>query len=455
MPKTLKVVAATGNLSAGFKEETLSRAAEGAAVIGCDAGSTDSGPYYLGSGQPRGPREGVKRNLRLILREALKAGIPAIIGTAGFAGARPHLEWLLTIVRELGAENAWHFKLGSSNSEVDKQKLVQALRADKISPLDPAPAFNEQTITSAERFVAMMGVEPIQRAFKAGSQVIICGRCSDIAIYAALPMLRGVPASVAFHAAKILECGAACVVQRFYPDSMSAELDSDGFIVEPPNPAMRCTPQSVAAHTLYENADPYRLVEPGGVLETSSAVYSPVSDRAVRVTGSRFIPSPTYTVRLEGASLVGYRSVAFAGIRDPLVLKQLDSFLTGLRAVVESKVQESLSLQPSQYTLNWRVYGRNGTMGQLEPEIHSHVHEVGLVIDVVASNQTLAAGILGIAAHTGLHHPVPEQEGMISNFAYPFSPPGIDVGPVYEFCVNHVWSLDDPCSPFEMTIEQL
>ena len=94
-------------------------------------------------------------------------------------------------------------------------------------------------------------------------------------------------------------------------------------------------------------------------------------------------------------------------------------------------------------------------MGQLEPEKHSHAHEVGLVIDVVASNQTLAAGILGIAAHTGLHHPVPEQQGMISNFAYPFSPPGIDVGPVYEFCVNHVWTLDDPCSPFEMTIEQL
>ena len=32
---------------------------------------------------------------------------------------------------------------------------------------------------------------------------------------------------------------------------------------------MRCTPQSVAAHTLYENADPYTLVESGGVLDTT------------------------------------------------------------------------------------------------------------------------------------------------------------------------------------------
>src|SRR5258708_17717615 len=43
--------------------------------VGCDAGSTDSGPYYLGSGNPRGPRQGVKRNLGLILRETLRAGI--------------------------------------------------------------------------------------------------------------------------------------------------------------------------------------------------------------------------------------------------------------------------------------------------------------------------------------------------------------------------------------------
>src|SRR6476646_3929455 len=81
MPKTkMKAVAATGNLSTGFREESLVRAmAQGANFVGCDAGTTDSGPYYLGSGKPRGPRDGVKRNLQLILREALKAGIPVIV----------------------------------------------------------------------------------------------------------------------------------------------------------------------------------------------------------------------------------------------------------------------------------------------------------------------------------------------------------------------------------------
>jgi hypothetical protein len=82
-------------------------------------------------------------------------------------------------------------------------------------------------------------------------------------------------------------------------------------------------------------------------------------------------------------------------------------------------------------------------------------HEVGLIIDVVAPTQSLAADILPIVWHTGLHHPIPEHEGLISSLAFPFSPPGADMGPVYRFCANHVWHLDDPCEPFRMTVENL
>ena len=132
MPRELhmRAVAASGNLSSGFQVESLRRAVRnGADFIGCDAGSTDSGPYYLGSGQARGPREGVKRNTERILHEALAAGIPVIIGSAGYAGGRPHLHWLLEIVREVAKENHWHFKLASIDSEVDKEALIAALAA--------------------------------------------------------------------------------------------------------------------------------------------------------------------------------------------------------------------------------------------------------------------------------------------------------------------------------------
>jgi len=454
--KKIRAIAATGNLSTGFREETLVRAVQqGAHFIGCDAGTTDSGPYYLGSGNPRGPREGTKRNLRLMIREALNARIPVIIGSAGHAGGTPHLNWTLEIVRELARENAWHFTLAAIDSEVPKEHLVKALLAGRIAPLCPAPELQETSIRQAERFVAMMGIEPIQSALNAGAQVVVAGRCSDVAIYAALPVLEGIPKHVAFHAGKILECGSAAVAQRFYSDCMAAELDQDGFTVEPPNPTFRCTPQSVAAHTLYENADPYHLVESGGVVDTTAAKYEATSDRAVRVSGARFIPSEKYTVKIEGAALAGYRSIVVAGIRDPLVLRQLEPFLSSLRTVVERKIEDSLKLSRDAYTLQFRIYGSNGSLGRAEPSPEVEGHEVGLIIDVVAPSQSLAADILPIVWHTGLHHPIPEQQGLISNLAFPFSPPGADMGPVYRFCANHVWQLDDPCKPFHMAIEHL
>jgi hypothetical protein len=454
--KKIKAVAATGNLSSGFREETLVRAVEqGAHFIGCDAGTTDSGPYYLGSGNVRGPREGTKHNMRIMIQEGLKAGIPIIVGSAGHAGGRPHLDWTLEIVRELASENQWHFRLAAIDSEISKDTLCTALGDGRITPLSPAPEFSAKSIRQAQRFVAMMGIEPIQAALSAGAQVIIAGRCSDVAIFAALPVLQGIPKQVAFHAGKILECGSAAVAQRYYPDCMAAELDQDGFIMEPPNPAFRCTPQSVAAHTLYENADPYRLVESGGTVETTEARYEAISDRAVRVTGGKFIPAEKYTVKIEGAALAGYRSIVVAGIRDPLVLRQLDTFLESLRAVLEKKIADSLKLTLEDYTLQFRVYGANGVMGGLEPCARIEGHEVGLIFDVVAASQGLAADILPIVWHTGLHHPIPEYEGLISSLAFPFSPPGVDMGPVYRFCANHVWHLDDPCAPFRTTFENL
>ena len=454
--KKIRAIAATGNLSTGFREESLIRAVrQGADFVGCDAGSTDSGPYHLGSGKPRGPREGIKRNLHIMLREALAAGIPVIIGSAGMAGGRPHLQWTVDIVRELAREHQWHFLLAQIDSELGKDDLVDALKKGNIRPLAPAPPLNERVIRNAERFVAMMGIEPIQCALKKGAQVVIAGRCSDVAIYAALPMLNGIPSAVAFHAGKILECGAASTAQRLYPDCMAIEMDGDGFTVEPPNPELRCTPQSVIAHTLYENANPYHLVESGGSLDTSHARYEALSDRAVRVTGSQFIAADKYTVRLEGAALVGYRSIVIAGIRDPLLIGQLDSFLSSLRTVVERKVQETLKLKSDEYDFQFRVYGRNGSLGQLEPCNEIPGHEIGLVIDVVARSQQQAAELALVLSHTGLHHPIPEWQGLISNFAFPFSPPVIDIGPVYQFCINHVWELENPCGPFKMSFESL
>lgn len=451
----VKAVAANGQLGTGFLEQSLADAVEGADFIGCDAGSTDPGPYFLGSGEAQASDRAIARDLALIIEHALERNIPALIGSAGTAGGRPHLDRTARIVRELAAERGWRFPLALVDSEHDPATVADLFRRGALRPLRPAPDLDVAGILGAERFVAMLGPEAFQEALGRGAQVVLAGRSSDTSIFAAQPMLAGIPPAVAYHAAKTLECGAAAVVERLHPDTMMATMDPDGFTVEPPNPAMRCTPQSVASHTLYENSDPFLLVEPHGQLDTTHARYEATNDRAVRVTGSRFSAADGYSVRLEGARRSGYRTVIVAGIRDPLVIRQLDSFVDATTIVIRKKVGESLGLPDDAYQLGWRVYGRDGTMGALEPTPRTTGHEVGVVIDIVAADQDQAAAVASIAWHTALHQPIPEYSGLVSHLAFPFSPPAIDVGPVFEFCINHVWEVDDPRRTYSLQIEDV
>jgi hypothetical protein len=445
-------LAATGMLGTGFSEDSLERAmAARPDFIGCDAGSADPGPFYLGSGLSQASRAAVKRDLRLILRAARAAKIPALIGSAGTAGGEPHLAFTREILEEVAREEGLSFKLAVIHAELDRLYLKEKLRRGRIRPLYPALPLDEETLDRAVRVVAQMGAEPFMAALAAGAEVVLAGRASDTAIFAALPLLRGLPPGPVWHAAKILECGAAAVEQRLYPDCLMAWVDGEGFVVEPPNPRMRCTPASVAAHTLYENPDPFRLYEPSGMLDTSGARYLAVSDRAVRVTGSRFVPAEVYTVRLEGAEYVGHRYVVVAGIRDPVVLRRLDGFLEGLRATVARKVRDSLGLEAGRdYRLLFRVYGRDGTMGPLEPAGRLEGHEAALMVEVIGRTAEEARAVINVAWHTGLHHPVPEWRGLTSNWAFPFSPPEMDAGPAYRFCLNHLLELEHPLEPFRI-----
>jgi hypothetical protein len=236
---------------------------------------------------------------------------------------------------------------------------------------------------------------------------------------------------------------------------MAATLDSDGFIIEPPNPELACTPQSVAAHTFYETSNPHEFLEPNGTVFTKGCRYESEGERGVRVTGSRFRPTDSYTVKLEGTTVAGYRSVVIAGgVRDPVVLRQLDHFLADVDASVKRRVSSSLGLQASDYSLRHMAYGRDGTLGSSEPTPLIG-HEVGLVYDVIASSQAAAHAIGNLVWHTGAHHPIPEFSGTVNHFAMPFSPPVIDAGPVYEFCFNHVLHLEEPSAPFRIAMSDL
>ena len=232
------------------------------------------------------------------------------------------------------------------------------------------------------------------------------------------------------------------------PDAILVTFGADHFDVEALDPEVRCTPQSVAAHALYENADPYRLVESSGTLDLTEAHYEGLDDRRVRVRGSRFEPADVYTIKLEGAELVGYQSIVIGSVRDPYIIRQIDDWAERLRLKLKGRVADVFGDKPANYVFNIRVYGRDGTMGPLEPVRESGAHELCIVMEVTAPTQEIATSIVSMARHQALHLPIPEWSGLITGLACPYSPAYVERGPVYRFCVNHVLVPDDPCEMF-------
>jgi hypothetical protein len=447
----IRILSPTGVCGSGFVEASFEKAlALKPHFIGCDAGSTDPGPSHLGTGEAAFPRSAVKRDLRLMLIGARRINVPLIIGSAGTAGGDVHVEWFCGIVKEIAAEESLDFKLAVIHAEQSKEYLRKRLREGRIKPLQPAPPFDERVIDRSACIVGMMGAEPYMRALEDGAQVIVAGRASDCAIFAALPVMRGIPEGVAWHAAKILECGAAAVVNRRTPDCMFAWLRSDHFIVQAPDETLRCTPQSIASHSLYENADPYRLVESSGTLDLTDSVYEQHTDVAVKVSGSRFIPAARYTVKLEGAEKAGYQSIVIGSVRDPFIIRQIDDWTARLTDRIHARVQQVYGdkLSRDDYVLHIRIYGKNGTMGPLEPVKEIRSHELCLIIEVTAPTQEIASSIAGIIRHQALHLPIPEWSGLITALACPYNPAHLDRGAVYRFNVNHVVEPDDPHEMF-------
>ena len=452
--KDFPIVAATGQLGSGFQPQSLEKAAQlGARMIGSDAGGTDPGPNNLATGAPYFGDAAVKSDLSCMLQIGRKHKIPVIIGTAGTSGSDEALAAVVDIVRQIARENRLGFKLATIRSELSRDTVVQHLRQGRTRPLPPAVEMTEEMIGECLHIVGLMGIEPYQDALKTGADVIIAGRSSDTSIFAALPIMEGYPPGPVWHMAKILECGAAAVTHRTAPDSMMGIVREDSFDVFPLRHDYRCTPQSVASHTLYENADPFNLVEPSGTLITRDAQYEAISDRAVRVTGSRYVPSNVYTIKIEGVRAAGYSTIVMGGIRDPYILQDLDTWLTQLNDTIKTRITRIFGERD--YEIVTRIYGKNGVMGQLEPKTSITSHEIFILWDILSPSQELSQSIAKSVAHLASHNPIPKWHGLISGVAFPFSPAEIDRGPIFEFGINHVLVPETPTSLFRIAYEEI
>ncbi|GAA5235298.1 DUF1446 domain-containing protein [Verticiella sediminum] len=438
----IRFIAASGGLGArAIDEKYLDEAlAHRPHFIAADAGTTDAGPFSLGKGEAAYSRAAVRRDLSTMLRAGLKANIPVLIGSAGTAGGDPHLDEVLDIARDICASEGWRVRTAVIRAEQAPDYLLGLYRSGRIRALEPAPDITERTFTHSSRIVGMMGVEPLQDALAGGAQLILAGRCSDPALYAAMPVAAGFPAGLAWHVGKAIECG-TMVCETSGNGVILGRICQDHGIIQPIGKGLRCTPQSVAAHSLYENSDPYLHKECSGTLDLTHARFEAMEDgTSVRITGSAFLPADTYTVKLEGAELCGYQSIIIGGIRDPFIIADLDAWLAGVRERIEKSIGEVMAgkLGPDDYVLNFHVYGKGAVMGALEPQAGAIPHEVGIVFEATAPTQELATQIAKMSRQPLLHFPIEKWKGSITGFACLHNPAYLERGPVYRFNLNHV-----------------
>lgn len=444
-----RVLSPTAILGYGFPEESFRRGMdENPDLIAVDAGSTDPGPYYLGSGKSFTSRSAVKRDLDLMLRAAVERSIPLVIGSAGGAGARSHVAWSVEIIRELASEHRLRFPMAVVYADVGKEDVFRAFENGRITPLPPAPEIHTRDIEQSMAIVAQMGAEPVLRAIESGFRIILCGRCYDPIPFAAHAIKLGYDPGLALHMGKILECAAIAASPGSGRDCVMGTLYEECFELRSLNPARRFTRISAAAHSLYEKSDPYLLHGPGGALDLSRTSFEPIDPERVRVSGSRFVPSPSYAVKLEGVRHAGFRSISIAGTRDPILIGQIDAVLDAVKESTADAVGPNCRLL-------FHVYGRNGVMGALEPEKSRISHELGLVMEAIAPTQQEADTACSAVRSTLLHYGYPNRISTAGNLAFLYSPSDISCGAVYEFSLYHLMEVEDPTAPFPMEVVEV
>ncbi len=248
---------------------------------------------------------------------------------------------------------------------------------------------------------------------------------------------------------KILECGGAAAYPRHGSDSLLGVIDAESFTVEPPNPDKICSVASVAAHSLYERSDPYRLALPGGAIDPTrprsskspharcaSAV--PVSFRRPTRSSSRACAVPvTAPSRLRGRAIPS---------SSPSSTRISRTCATG---------GEDVYGAGAGYRLLFHVYGRDGVMGALEVAKEIRSHELGLVIEVVADDPETSAAILALARSAALHSTYPGRKAIAGNLAFPFSPSDLRAGDAYEWSVHHLVEVADPLELFPVELIDL
>src|SRR5277367_2086630 len=392
-----RVVSACGALGYGFPKSSMDQALKGRidAVIS-DAGSMDAGPYYLGTGTEYFEREAVKQDYRYMVEAGQKIDGPVILGSCGMAGGNRNLEWMVEVAKEVFAEvNVRDAKVAVIGAELDPDLVIRELKNGQLLPTGAGPDLSEEALREST-IVGQMGIHPLMTALESGAKYILAGRSCDIALFASDMIRRGIDPGLAYHVGHVLECGALACDPGSPSDCLVAEVYDDGSAVfVAPDPSRRCTPYSIAAHSLYEESHPQLQFYPEGILAMEKTQFFSKDSRTAGIRNSRFIRSGKpwpWSIKLEGSRQLGARKVSLIYI-NPADLPNIPPDVL--------------------------VYGRNGV--QATP-VDASQRELGIIIETAAKTQEAAILLASLLTHYLIHYGYPGRKATAGNIAYPLSP---------------------------------
>lgn len=431
----LRVLAASGQLGLGIPEKAFQAGvARHPHVIAADMGSIDPGPVYLGAGTMAASPVMAKRDLGLVLKAARDLDAPLLIGSAGTAGGESHIRAVETLLREVAGGLGLSFRLATIGADVSAPMVQSAAADGRLTSIGPIDADVDNSVA----IVAQMGQRPFAKALQEGAEVILAGRACDTAPFAVVPVLLGYPKGPAVHMAKILECTSLCC-EPGGRDAMLATLKGYAFTLESMNATRAATPTSVAAHALYEQADPACVYEPEGHVDLSVARYAALDDRRVAVSGAIWHKAATPSVKIEGARFLGHRVVMMAGVADPGVIANSDDILAGVKTAVADLIPPD---PDAPWHLSFRRYGIDGVLDWPTHPV-AEPREIFILGECIARDVETARAVASAARQHLLHWGFKGRLSTGGNLAFPITPPELDAGPAYAFSLYHIMHLNN------------
>ncbi|KEF59047.1 uncharacterized protein A1O9_03890 [Exophiala aquamarina CBS 119918] len=468
-----QIVTPVGNFGNGFVDSQVEAALESTTELSTptaiilDSGSTDSGPSRLALGYLACPRSCYERDMNRLVNFGVKYKVPLLISSVGGDGSDEHVDEFLAIIRELAQlpeNSSWNLKVIAIYAGVTPTRVTERLQSGKIIGCGKTvPELTQKEIDQVPRIVAQMGPEPFLQAMldNPDFNIIIGGRSYDPSpyiAYAAYNALQKKPGDMyslgkdvmgSFtHMGKIMECGGHCATPKSN-GAIAHVYKNATFDLTPMDPLAKCIPRSVAAHSLYEKPRPDILHGPGGYMNLSNCTFEQLEDgRTVRVSGAVFEASRAngekYTVKLEAARVMGFRTLFMGSFSDPILISQLDNMLDRIRAYVKMQHKDVTET----WDLGFHIYGLNGEAVKASPTFvdrpYAVTQRVFVVGEAIAETQKLATSIANVARVGCVHAPYKGQKATSGNFGFGIGGKlELEVAECAEFCIYHLMSLED------------